>query len=157
MQLLLGNLKAQDHLGDVMLDASITHTHSIIHSLYKRKAQCLLTKWHKGISVNKSLWIRLNFSFTSHVQMWILIPQSVTETQNARRLNNKKTCQSCHSNLGSFNHRLKAGRKCRQACNYATLWLQLLKVQLVYNIAMVLCDYQVTKKTNKGTRDNQRI
>jgi len=31
MQLLLGNLKARDHLGDVMVDASITHTHSIIY------------------------------------------------------------------------------------------------------------------------------
>jgi len=32
MKLLLGNQKAGDHLGDVMLDASIAHTHSIIHS-----------------------------------------------------------------------------------------------------------------------------
>jgi hypothetical protein len=66
------------------------HTYTFNHSFYKRKAQCLLTKWYKGISVNKCLWTWLNFSFTLRVQMWKLTPQSVTKTQYARRLNNNK-------------------------------------------------------------------
>jgi len=66
------------------------HTHTFNHSFYKRRAQCLLTKWYKGISVNKCLWKWLNFSFISRVQIWSLTPQSVTKTQYARRLNNNK-------------------------------------------------------------------
>lgn len=31
-QRLLGNMQVQDHLGDVMVSANITPTHSIIHS-----------------------------------------------------------------------------------------------------------------------------
>jgi len=65
-------------------------TYTFNHSFYKRKAQCLLTKWYKGISISKCLWIWLNFPFTSCVQIWSLTPQSVTKTQYARRLNNNK-------------------------------------------------------------------